>query len=55
MRMRIGSSQVWKLVLGELGLIVGGVLIALTLDAWWDGRQERRQEIAYMTLGNSCF
>ena len=49
MRMRIGSSQVWKLVLGELGLIVGGVLIALTLDAWWDGRQERRQEIAYMT------
>jgi hypothetical protein len=40
---------VWKRVVGELALIVGGVLIALALDAWWDGRQERKQETAYMT------
>lgn len=50
MRARLpGSSQVWKRVMGELALIVGGVLIALALDAWWDGRQERKQEVAYMT------
>ena len=45
---RIHLSQPWQRVLGELALIVGGVLIALTLDAWWQGRQERQQEIVYL-------
>ncbi len=25
-------------------MIVGSILLALTLDAWWDGVQERAQE-----------
>lgn len=45
---RVNLSQGWQRVLGELALIVGGVLIALTLDAWWAGHQERQQEIAYL-------
>lgn len=45
---RVHLSQGWQRVLGELALIIGGVLIALTLDAWWAGRQERQQEIAYL-------
>lgn len=45
---RVQLSQGWQRVLGELALIIGGVLIALTLDAWWAGRQEQQQEIAYL-------
>ena len=45
---RFGSAQIWKRILGELGLIVGGVLIALSLNAWWGGRQDRQRELAYM-------
>src|SRR5687767_3650486 len=38
----------WKYALGEIFLIVAGVLIALALDAWADDRQERRRERAYL-------
>lgn len=45
---RLGSSLDWKRFLGELVLIVGGVLIALAIDSWWEGHQEREQERAYL-------
>jgi hypothetical protein len=45
---RVGQSLKWKPVLGQLGLIVGGVLIALAVDSWWENRQERDQERAYL-------
>lgn len=45
---RHGSSMVWKRALGELVLIVGGVLIALALDSWREGRHETQQEVAYL-------
>ena len=38
----------WKYALGEIFLIVAGVLIALALDAWADGRADRRRERAYL-------
>jgi hypothetical protein len=46
---RLGSAQTWKRILAELTLIVGGVLIALALDAWWGSRQERQRELAYVS------
>jgi len=46
--LRLRSSVPWKRALGELALIVGGVLIALALDSWWQGREERDRETAYL-------
>lgn len=45
---RVRSSVPWKRALGELVLIVGGVLIALALDSWWQGREDRDREAAYL-------
>lgn len=41
-------SMAWKRALAELVLIIGGVLIALALDAWREERHERQQEVAYL-------
>ncbi|MGH7460035.1 MAG: hypothetical protein ACREMA_03280 [Longimicrobiales bacterium] len=38
----------WKRITGELVLIVGAVLIALAFDSWWQTRQNRQQETAYL-------
>ena len=46
--LRVGQSLKWKSVLGQLALIVGGVLIALAVDSWWANRQERGEERAYL-------
>lgn len=45
---RVGQSLNWKPVIGQLALIVGGVLIALAVDSWWENRQERHEERAYL-------
>ncbi len=34
----------WVKVLSEGAVIVAGILIALAVDSWWDGRVERRDE-----------
>jgi hypothetical protein len=47
-QLRLGWLQSWRRVLGELTLIVGGVLIALAVDSWREDYQERRQETAYL-------
>ncbi|HEU4630106.1 MAG TPA: hypothetical protein VFS08_10165 [Gemmatimonadaceae bacterium] len=44
----LGRAVDWKHVLGELSLIVFGVLIALAADSWWDDRNDRRRERAYL-------
>ena len=38
----------WKYAVGEVSLIVVGVLIALGVDAWWERREERVTERAYV-------
>jgi hypothetical protein len=48
MPLRSGQSLNWKPVIGQLALIVGGVLIALAVDSWWGNRQERHEERAYL-------
>ena len=48
MPLRSGQSLNWKPVIGQLALIVGGVLIALAVDSWWENRQERHEERAYL-------
>ena len=39
----------WKRIVAEAIAIVGSILIAFALDAWWDGRSERVQETALLT------
>ncbi|MEX2281214.1 MAG: DUF6090 family protein [Gemmatimonadota bacterium] len=38
----------WKRSLGELSLIVIGVLIALAGNSWWEYRKDRKDENAYL-------
>jgi hypothetical protein len=41
------TSLSWKRLLAELAVIVGGVLIALAADAWWEARLDRREAREY--------
>jgi hypothetical protein len=46
-----GAARVslpWKRLLAELAVIVGGVLIALAADAWWERRQEQEEARDYL-------
>jgi hypothetical protein len=45
---RLGSLRTAKRVLGELLLIIAGVLSALALDSWWEDQQDRQEETAYL-------
>lgn len=38
----------WRHALGELTLIVAGVLVALAANSWWDDRRDRQRERAYL-------
>lgn len=38
----------WRTALREFVVIVAGVLCALAAQAWWEGRQERERERAYL-------
>jgi len=42
---RLVSAPNWRYALGEIVLIVVGVSIALAASSWYEGRQERRDEI----------
>ena len=33
------------IALAKLGIIIAGVLIALTADAWWEDQQDRAEEV----------
>ena len=46
--LRLGLATRLKRVIGELVLIVGAVLIALAVESWWQTRQERQRETAYL-------
>ncbi len=37
----------WIRVLVESVVIVGSILLALGIDAWWEGRQQRILEVQY--------
>ncbi len=39
----------WRTALGELIIIVVGILIALTIDSWWEERENRIEETAHIT------
>lgn len=39
----------WKRIVAESIAIVASILIAFSLDAWWDGRSERARETALLT------
>jgi hypothetical protein len=42
------TSLSWKRLCAELAVIVGGVLIALAADAWWESRVERELARDYL-------
>jgi hypothetical protein len=42
---RLVSAPNWRYAIGEVALIVVGVTIALAGTSWYEGRQERRDEI----------
>jgi hypothetical protein len=42
---RLVSAPNWRYALGEVALIVVGVTIALAGTSWYEGRQDRRDEI----------
>ncbi len=41
---QIVSAVSWKHAVGEVLLIVVGISIALSVDSWWQGQQERQEE-----------
>ncbi len=45
---RVVGALNWKYALGELTLIILGVLIALTASAWWEGREHTRRARVYL-------
>ena len=45
---RPGKMLNWKYALGELSLIVAGVLIALAANSWWENRSDRQRERVYL-------
>src|SRR5688572_2711899 len=40
----------WLRIFVEGVVIVGSILLAFAIDAWWDGRQDRAQEHTYLRL-----
>jgi hypothetical protein len=40
--------RVWRVALREFVTVVVGVLVALAAQAWWEGREERQRESAYL-------
>jgi len=46
---RITQAVNWRYTLGEIALIVVGIFIALQASEWWERREERRSEVAYLT------
>src|SRR5687767_216892 len=49
MRLRVRKlSLPWQRLVAELGVIVGGVLIALAVDAWWERQQQQKQAEEYI-------
>jgi len=42
---RVVSAPNWRYAVGEVALIVVGITIALAGTSWYEGRQERRDEI----------
>ncbi len=42
--MRDANSIQWKRLSIEAGAIVGSILLAFAIDAWWDEQQDRRAE-----------
>lgn len=46
--LHLGTPLNWKRSLGELSLIVAGVLIALAANSWWEGRKDRQREESYL-------
>ncbi len=50
-RVEIGAgllARTWRSAVREFALIVAGVLTALAAQAWWETRQERAREEAYL-------
>ena len=42
---RLVSAPNWRYAVAEVGLIVVAVTIALAATSWYEGRQDRRDEI----------
>ena len=47
MREQVQRLLSWRAALGELAIVVVGVIIALGVGSWWDQKQERRLEAAH--------
>lgn len=48
MREQVQRLLSWHAALGELAIVVVGVIIALGVGSWWDQKQERRLEAEHL-------
>ena len=48
---RNASRINWRQALAEVAIIGAGILIALTVDSWWEERLERKAEVEYARVG----
>ncbi|VUX55771.1 conserved exported protein of unknown function, partial [uncultured Woeseiaceae bacterium] len=47
--MRNGNNIQWKRLSVEAAAIVASILLAFTIDAWWDDKKEREDERAILS------
>lgn len=48
MREQIRRLLNWRTAFGELFIVIIGVLIALSVDSWWDARSDRLEEAEHL-------
>lgn len=43
-------NPAWRRIVVEVFVIVGSILLAFSIDAWWDGRQDRSRANSYLDM-----
>ncbi len=38
----------WSRIIAEGGAIIVGILLAFSIDAWWEGRQQRAGDLTHL-------
>lgn len=49
------NLSTWKWILAEIGIVVAGILIAFSLNSWWESRSDAAQEMAHLSALRADF
>jgi len=49
-REQIQRIMNWRTALGELIIVIVGVLMALAIDSWWEDRENRLEEAEHLAV-----